>query len=971
MGGDTRLLLGVADAIGIDDEIALLQALGTLGKNWKTLAGDVDGAGSALDLLTAIAKGAQGEAVAAAFGRIGAEDQLATLQGAGERLGRLTDQVQSPLAVLLEPIGRFDETRNGADHGLVRWSLAKSIGTASDGPEDAPSYALSLDADAALTIEAGARWPYSDIVPGPLLRLRAEGSLKPKASATLPFTGGSATASASASAACALEYFFAVPDVDTVYAAAVADRLGQLVDPFDFDAVWRGFSDGGLMGLHYGFDGSVGVNVSVSLADAGALAQGIKAQIGATVAMSFALEGRFFLTFRAAPRGGDGLPRIEAVLSRGQTQRSGASLAIGGSIDVSTLATRVHAILAGALGEWDAVLQEITPYLAPGTWLRSNAGGVIDALAADLVKDAALAKALAQDLTGVIAAGEPDESQLAAWLGERLAGGLDAAQDWAGDQAAAADHMLDAMGRSLPVFAQVQVRHKLGTAASQLVKQAGDALRGKVETLFTANAKALGQALKDAGAISDRQLDGADAAFAGVRALIARYDALFRKVLTATENAARAKLSIAMQIEEARVASQAVEIAGTFVSNGVGARAAFRALTRGDFAALIALIDSGGRDGFVLDPARSSLRRYAASTGKFGFEVVLIEFGGSVSELIESEASVLVDGSGNVQVDARGKLEKRFKGQDAEQEIALISSYALVRARALAAAPAAADRSMGLTVTVGHIDRKLERHEVDRFVASLADAGLVDASARQRAQEVYTRWTGNLANKGRLEATAQLRLALDRAAIGNLLAIASGPGGLSVAERRKIVRRAFDTLADSVPLHRQLIDRTIAFLAKANPKLSLEDLLMDEGRTRRELKVVVSGSHIRQVAPEHEPFDDAMRLAHGMLAMIERLRAIYFSTPEQRRDNDPASWSPQDYRDAQRSAVRAVREWLQLNAVLFWTNSKVHARTLAFLQTLASLAGVDPADRVSLTLWRNGRDDRPETVVLSHGPALG
>lgn len=969
MGGETKLLLGVADAIGIDDEIALLQALGTLGRDWKTLASDVDGAGSAIDLLTVIAKGAQNHAIAAAFGKLGAEKQLAILQGAGARLGTLLGQMQSPLRVLLDPIGRFDETSNGTDHGLVRWQLGTSIGAASDGPAGKPSYRLSLDAHAALAFEAGARWPYSDVVPGPLLRLRAEGSLKPQASATLPFTGGSATASASA--ACALEYFFAVPDGGTIYAAALADRMGDLADPFDFDAVWSGFADGGLMGLHYGFDGSAAVSVSVSLADAGALAQSINAQIGATVAMSFALEGRYFLTFRALPRGGDGLPRIEAVLSRGSTQRSGMSLRVGGSIDFSGLATRVHAILTSALGEWGAVLQEITPYLSPGTWLRTKAGGVIDALAADLVKDAALAKALAQDLTGVIAAGEPDQSQLATWLGERMASGLDAAQDWAGDQAAAGDRMLDAMARSLPVFAQAEVRQKLGQAASALVKHASDALRAEVDSLFAANAKALGQALKDIGAVADKRLDDADAAFAGVRALIARYDALFRKVLNAAENAARAKLSIAMQIEEARVSSQAVEVAGTFVSNGAGARAAFHALTRGDFAALIALIDTGGHDGFVLDPARSSLRRYAASTSKFGIEVVLIDLGASVSELIESEASVLVDGSGNVQVDTKARLEKRFKGQDAEQEIALISSYALVRAKALATAPAAADRSMGLVVTVGHIDERLERHEVDRFVGSLAEAGLVHPSARQRAQQVYTQWTGNLASKGRLEATAQLRLALDRAALGNLLAIASGPAGLSDAMRRKIVRRAFETLADSVPLHRQLIDRTIAFLAKTNPKLSLDALLMDEGRTRRELKVVVSGSLIKQVPPEHEPFDDAMRLAHGMLTMIEKLRAIYFSKPELRKDNDPASWSADDYHDAQRAAVRAVREWLRLNAVLFWTNSKVHPRTLAFLQTLASLAGVDPADRVALTLWRNGADDRPETVVLSHGPAPG
>lgn len=61
-----------------------------------------------------------------------------------------------------------------------------------------------------------------------------------------------------------------------------------------------------------------------------------------------------------------------------------------------------------------------------------------------------------------------------------------------------------------------------------------------------------------------------------------------------------------------------------------------------------------------------------------------------------------------------------------------------------------------------------------------------------------------------------------------------------------------------------------------------------------------------------------------------------------------------------------MQGWLQLNSVLFWTNSKVHHRTIAFLQTLSSLAGVDPLENVSLTIWRKNIEGRPETTVLSH-----
>lgn len=970
MGVDTKLLLEIADQAGIDDEIAIFEALGFMAGQWQTLARDIDGVDSALELLGAITAGAQNEGVAAAFKALGADKQLTTLQAAATRLDALLDHPSGEMMRLLDPVGRFDETSGGSDHGLVTWSIGKTIGASNEASADKPSYALSLGAEASLTLEAGAQWPHHDVVPGPLLRLGAAGSLKPKASSKLPFSGGSVSASASASAACAIEYYFAVADPATPYALAAAQRLGDLVDPFDFDAVWNGITRNGLMGLHYTFDGSAAVDVSVSLADAGALAAGIKAEIGATISMSVGLEGHYFLTFRAGPRGANGLPRVDAVLSREKKSSLAAGFTLGGSLDLSSLARRLHAILKTTLDAWDSALKEIVPFLSPGTLLRTKAGPAIDALAKDLLKDAALAKALASDLNGVIGTGEPETSELAAWLSDRLEAGLDAAQAWTVDQAAAADRMVDALGRSLPAFAQAQFKGILGNAAQDLIGKANDALREKVKALFDANAKQLGKALKDMGVVADKKLADLDEALAGVRALVERYDRFFRKVLAETENAARAKLSITLQVEETRVASQAIEIEGSFVSDGKGARAAFRALTRGEFVSLIRMMDSAGKDGFVLNPARSSLKRFAGGSSKFGSELVLFGIGASASELMKGEAEIVVDGTGAVQVGAKGSLLKRFFGLDAEREITLVSTYSLVRARALATAPAAADRSMGLAITVGHNDKRLERHEVDRFVGSLVGAGLAPASAQDRAQDVFRRWAGSSGSNARLVANVQLKLALDRASLGNLLFLASGPAGLGELERRKVVRQAYDAVIKGVNEHEALAARTIAFLDMRDPKMSLDDRLMDHSGTERELKSLDPTPTIKRVPREHEPFVDAMQLAHGQLKMIKRLREIYFSTPELREDNDPASWSPANYRDAEQDAVGAVRSWLQLNNMLFWTNSKVHPRTLAFLQTIAALARIDPAQCVSLTMWRKGADERPETVVLTHSPAL-
>jgi hypothetical protein len=966
------LLLEMAGKVDLDEEVKLFKALGKLGRDWTAMAKDVDGVSSAIELLRVVVAAPEDASVAAMFQKVDATDALDTLKSAGGRLTSLLEDVPKAVLQLLDPIGRFDESKqDGKDRGLVRWPLLdKTVGTSSTATGDAPSYALSCTGNAALMAEAGDTWPYNDAMLGPLLRIRVEGNLVTKGSATLPFSVGTASGTLSTGAACALEYYFAVPDQSSIYAMALCERVGHLPDPFDFDSVFEGFSNSDLAGVHYEFDGSAALNVSVSVADTGALAAGIKADLGATIKVGFGLAGKYYLTFRASDRGSDGKVRIIAALSRERRRNSELSLKLGATVDLAALATKVHAILANALGEWDDVLKEIKPFLSPGTWLRDKAGSVIESQANELIKDKSLRDALASDLQGVIGVGTPDDSALTQWLSDQLTGAMDRAQGWAIDKSAAADKIVSDLGRLLPSFAQAEVQNKLKGAAGSLVGKIADDLTSEVDRLFTSGRKPLGKALKKLNAVSNDKVADADAALAGVRELIVRYDALFGKILAATEDAARSKVSIAVQISEAALASTTMEIEGTFLNRSDVSREIFRALISGEFTALLRLLDQpdGGVD-FMLDPAKSNLKRFASRTGKFGVEFVALGFGVTGSELFSAEAGVFVDGTGKVQVDAKARLEKRFEALDAEREIELISSYSLVQARALetAGAPPSADRSLGLALTISHIDNSLQRHEVERFVGSLVDASLIDVSARETARSTFNAWIGNAGENGKLEATLQLKLALDRTSLSRLLGV-GGTETLSALTRERrtaIVRQAFDLLKDSSADQRPLIDKAITFLAKEKPKASLDELLMDESRTHRLLLQPVTGSLIPRLPTEFEPFDDAMSLAHGLLEMIEQLRKIYFSKPEERRDSDPLTWSADDYRDAERKSVKAMRGWLQLNNVLFWTDSKVHPRTIAFVETLATLSGLDPLKSLSLTMWRKS-GAQPETIVISH-----
>jgi hypothetical protein len=967
MGHNRTLLLTAIDSAGLDDEAELIKAVGVLVGNWAGLAKEITGARSALELLRAIADGATDENIENAFKKVGAQDALATLQKGAARLTNLLEKVPDSVITLLEPIGTFDERAGGQkDRGLISWPLLdETVATpAKEAAEGEDSYSLSLGAKAALAIEAGDSWPYSDPVPEALVRIRADGGLEAKGDATLPFNIGKVAVGGGAAANFALEYYFAVPDQKSIYALAIGERLGKLVDPFDFNSVWDGFAGSDLAGVHYEFSGSTNVNVAVSVAAAADLGAAINANLGATISVGFKLDGKYFLTMRAGPRASDGSRQIIATLSRQKSSASDLGLKLGLTVDFSSIARKVHAVLADALGEWDKILKEVTPYLSPGTFLQGQAGKLIEKEAKALIKDARLRAALVRDLQGVIGIGEPTDSELVDWVTGQLTGALDAAQEWAKEKSKAAASLVDNLGRGLPAFAQDEIRTKLAGSADKLVDAAAKELADKVAALFAKDSRALDQALQRLDATAGKAVKTVDDALAGIRAIIDRYDKLFRKVVEATEDAARAKLSVAIQIEESRLGSTTIEVKGTFLRRSEGARDIFRALTRGDFNSLLKLFDVS-HDGvdFSLDSADSSLRRYSGSTEKVGVEVVLFGFGITGSELLSAEAEVLVDGTGKVQVDAKASLKKRFKGLDAEREIELVSTFSLVWARALATAPPSADRNIGLAVTVGHIDDGLKRKEVERFVGSLVEAGLVGQPALMLAGDTFTRWIGNPGSNGRLVGALQLKLALDRKGLAQMLSI--GDTVIPHGRAQMIVRSAFDKLHQKNS-DREAMDGTIAFLQEKLPARSIEDLLMDPSGTRRSLLTKVTGSNIPRILNEDEPFMEAVEMSSGMLVMVEKLRQIYFSTPELHEDNDPRTWGPNDYRGAERAAVRAVRGWLQLNDVLFWTNSKVHRRTIAFLEMVASLAGLDIADALSLTLTRNGANESPETVVLSH-----
>ena len=964
---DTRILDTIIEGADLEAEAAMVKALGELGKGWIEKAGQIDGFASVEELLRAVAAGTSDDNVTEAFDLLGASDVLSFLQGKGARVTELLDKVPDEVKILLEPIGKYDDTGDGtANPGLVEWPIIDEStgGSGSLGGDD--SYSFSFGGKAALSLEAGEKWRYSDAVPAPLIRMRAEGAVNAEAGAKLPFSAGSVAVDAEASAACRLEYYYLVDDPKAIYAVAVGQRLAKVPNPFDLDGVWEAFRTSDLAALHYAFEGSASMSVALAVAKTFSSAGVGDFDLGASIRAGFALSGHWFLSLRRDPSSSAADPRIIVTLSRQRSTTADLLAKLGVDVDLTELAQRVHGILKDLLDDWDAILGEVKPYLSPGTLLQDKAKGLIADKAKELVDDDDLRAALVRDLEGVIGVGTPGKPALQEWLKGKLAGAVDAAEGWAGDQAKGVATSAAALGSSLPALAESRFREKIDSALGDLISDAADKLRDKVGSLVDGQSEALEKALAKAGSKVSGAVSDVDNAFAAVRDLVDRYDRIFREIVDATADASRAKISAGVQIEESRTNRTTVEIEGTFLRLSDASRDIFKSIVKGDLGALVELFDRGDTADFDLNEERSSVLRYSASKTGVRFDLVLLGFGISGGSLLESEASVLVDGNGNVQVDAKAKLEKFFTGWGEERRIELVSSFALTWARAHQNAPAAIDRALGLSVTLGHIDKELSRKHVKRFVASLVDENLVASDALATADETFTRWAGSPGSKAKIDGRIQLKLALDKAALGRMLDLGTGSTAAAISHSRRndIILRGFKTLYENDEETAELVANAFRVLKEKIRNGTEREFVLDLRRSERKL---VDDTRRQIGRPVYylggDEFLDFGRLAHRMVELIETLREIYFSVPETKEDNSPATWSADDYKDAEKRAARAASGWLRLNASFFLENADVHPRTLAFFEMMAWMAGIDPKRKISLVITCN-TSDGPETLVL-------
>ena len=851
---------------------------------------------------------------------------------------------------------------------MVAWSITRSD-TPDLGGDDA--YSLALGATAQVGFDAAAKWPSADAAPPRLLKIGAGGEVSAGAKAKIPYSFGAVAGGVSGSAKAALDYYFNVSE--GLYALAVATRLDDLANPFELAPLWDAFSDkdAALEGIVIGLGGSANAQFQVSFADSGALIDGVPIDIAATIGVTASLTTDYRLTLRRAT--GPGGLAIHAALTRSQLSESALSAALNLTIDVAALTKPVADAIQTAVNRWDQALKEIKPFLSPGTWLRQHALADLEAALTPLIADETLRQAILADAGGALGAGAVEDSALLGWLTGKITGAIDQTRTLVDDNTTGAvDRAVAKVTAQAPLVAKYLPADKLKAMITQQIDRVDDALRNAVTTTFQQPTDAVIAALKAAGAQIGGALDDFDAQLAAVRKLLDQYDALFQKILKTAQEAAKSKVTARIFIEERRQQQVVIEVEGDFLANTAAARAVFQDLSRGRLQALVRLFESDHDvDGFHLDRAKSSLKRFSTKSGSQGFEIVFLNIARvKFEELFTNKADVVVDGLGNVRVDLKATLDKVLSTTISDRSVSFIETSALAFAAAAAQHPDMAPPALQVGLGARYGDKTLSWANVSAFMTSLSQAQLLTPGALESARGVFQRWSAEAGGDGTINGEISANLNLDQQALLTLMRIPQRVGG----ELNDDAHRAIVTLAIDRLIARQAVNRAhfvtgaglLGGFALAPPHASATDLvliyrdklakrnrdwLIERGAIPTNQNTVYPGSGGGMGTGSSDYFY-FLKHAFGIDKLVELIDAIGDIYQA------PSTWRQNDYEAAQDRMIRASTFWMRVADNLgYLFNADVSRRTATFMRIIADLAGMPGQGGVQVTMtWRQSAD---------------
>ena len=729
------------------DVLEALDGLRTATRDWPTVLGHLSA------FLEGGATNADTRRIESALDAAGLGDEIA-------RVREFWDQVDDRIKLLLDPIDDLESQIVWPifvrDVDVVRVPLL--MGSA--------SFNASLQTSAQIERLDAEEFSEMGITLLPelaMLRIGVEGGLNVEMSGAASSGMLSASARVGGSARLDLDYLFSQPRRQFLI-QGLANTLPHVPPPYDVTQISAArehhleavtITAKGHADIGFGVSGGQVWGTQFSVDAPGASSNhtvGLATGVSASFEASLNLAGSFNVVVRPSVDG-----PVFVRLERATERKTATSIDVGAQVGITGLDAVGLDLTRTFLPDAEELIAELEEYLDLGRKVRElldeqldldgvaestvellTGGGTAKELSAAIL-DAGEAAADAS-VAGLLGSGGSRADELVAGIANRL--GFDASKR-------------DLLAELLtPV-----VRKTLGAIETEL-EDAVAKWSDKGETELAKLLKPLENVGGDVQSlIGDLQGD-VDAVLEPVLEFLNRYQRIRAKVVTALEGAAKVKIGVSLSHAIATGRARELLLELQIDPSKRRAAEAYALLVTGSFSRAVEVGRKGGQGVSIVG---GTLREVVSNERRIDFNLSIGSLTLSSQRFLSHDFTATYDAAGNVvAVGSSTDLRKVVNGWREQREIRFVSAFELARA---------ADTNAMLTaaVTVSHRDEKLKRKELEQWIGSLEQAGLVAPGATERALLRFDE-LGASADRKFFKANLAVALRMGAEEIGRLLA---------------------------------------------------------------------------------------------------------------------------------------------------------------------------------------------------------
>lgn len=860
----------------------------------------------------------------------------------------LPDEYQAlgyPLYALSSPPGDIDKE--------IVWPLLKSEGEITPQIDNFDALTLSLSGEigSSMVFEAApAKLPQTVTIDlhtqtkKQLVKIGLKGSMTADVDAKLPLSLVETTASAEGQLKADMSWYFANSE-KLLFATALAKNIGNMQhSPFDLEAMAKQLSQtekNALVCLAVSIDGNQSFSGGIKVS---------KQALAGVSSVNAAVSAAF--NFRVKHGGGceytlhnDGNPGPVLSIRRNRTNGMMHSGNLTVDCDFTPLYSKFRSLALDKLSELSQVIEQLDDILP-----RDNELQLLISNKLETEIESADARALIKAAIGFDA--DHTASEL---LADRIMAEVETTTGrWSIDVNAAAIRVADEVlnklnlkgnaASSLRTMALEQATKIIEHENSRLLMKMQEMLSSTKWDAFAKNINKVGQPI---GIIVDVAQTQVNNVIGPIQNVLSIYQIRVKKIRTALEKAAEAKLQAKWSYEHSESDGTALEMQVRFKEINDTSKALYQQMLCGSLDSLINIFRNNQTNDSV-EFMGGELERIINLDHSSAFEVNLFGVDLSTNRSLDVDVSYTVNSDGNIRAISKAEITAEKRAWKEGRQLKFVDVFEL--------AVAEKSRSLNINLTLSQNDSDVSKSDVEGFFKSLEEGRLLASGTTKKAiarlADIEAQTPG-AEIKGKLEMSFSIEdpaietlMGLDSSgnqvrsddevmsiAVSELISIAEQVSSWEFKldkETKQCIKRDFPHLTPPLPTnHLQLI--TVLNDQKYQAALAQTHKIHDDWYKETQLERA-----LKTINQYHQH-------AANICIMTTELRKTYLSS------RNPSNWNEDKYRNTQLNLDNALKRWLKIGSKWFlFLPDEVRPFTVGFIRIMARLAAIPMSQDKSL-----------------------